>query len=53
MKELLIMQLNKKIADLAKKHCVDKDQIKITYEDYQLYYYVTKGVEVQKIVLDI
>ncbi len=53
MKQLLIAALNKKVDELAKKHLVDKDKVKITYENYQLYYYIQRGNEVEKRILEI
>lgn len=53
MKQLLIAALNKKVDELAKKHLVDKDKVKITYENYQLHYYITRGNEVEKRILEI
>jgi hypothetical protein len=53
MKQLLIAALNKKVDELAKKHLVDKDKVKITYENYQLYYYINRGNEVEKRILEI
>lgn len=53
MKQLLIAALNKKVDELSKKHLVDKDKVKITYENYQLYYYIQRGNEVEKRILEI
>lgn len=53
MKQLFIAALNKKIDELSKKHMVDKDKVKITYEQYQLFYYITRGQEVEKRILEI
>ena len=44
MKQLLIAHLNKLIDDLAKKHYVSKEQIRISYEFYQFYYYVDNNL---------
>lgn len=43
MKQLLIMQLNLKIDELAKKHMTDKANISISYENFQFFYYVNMG----------
>jgi len=43
MKQILIMQLNIKIDELAKKYMTDKANIAISYENYQFYYYVNMG----------
>lgn len=53
MKQLLIAHLNKLIDDLAKKHFVSKEQIRISYEFYKFYYYVDKGTETYKRELDL
>lgn len=52
-KQILLTHLKLKIDELAKRHLVDKDKIKITYEDYTLYYYIERGNEVEKRFLDI
>ena len=52
-KQILLTHLKQKVDELAKKHMVDKDKVKITYEDYQLFYYVDKGIEIEKRFLDI
>ena len=43
MKQILIMQLNIKIDELAKKYMTDKANIAISYENFQFYYYVNMG----------
>jgi len=53
MKQILIAALNKKIDELAKKHFVSKEQIRIAYEFYEFYYYVDKGNETTKYQLDL
>lgn len=52
-KQILLTHLKLKVEELARKHQVDKDKIKITYEDFNLYYYVDLQTEVQKRILDI
>jgi hypothetical protein len=52
-KQILLTHLKLKVEELAKKHVVDKDKVKITYEDYQLFYYIERGTEVEKRFLDI
>ncbi len=52
-KQILLTHLKLKVEELARKHQVDKDKIKITYEDFQLFYYVDLGNEIQKRFLDI
>ena len=52
-KQILLTHLKIKVEELAKKHLVDKDKVKITYEDFTLYYYIERGTEVEKIFLDI
>lgn len=53
MKQLLIAALNAKIDELAKKHMVSKEQIRIAYEFFKFYYYVDKGKETFKYELSI
>ena len=53
MKQLLIAALKQKVEELAEKHYVVKDQVTITYENYQLFYYITIYDEVEKRVLEI
>jgi predicted transcriptional regulator len=53
MKQILIAALNKKIDELSKKHIVDKDKVKITYENYQFYYYIERNGQLEKRVLDL
>ena len=53
MKQILIAALNKKIDELAKKHIVDKDKVKITYENYQCYYYIERKGQLEKRILDL
>lgn len=53
MKQLLIAALNKKVDELAKKHFVGKEQIRIAYEFYEFYYYVDKGKETLKYTLEL
>ena len=48
MKQILIAALNSKIDELSKKHFVGKEQIRITYEFYQFFYYVDRGKETTK-----
>lgn len=48
MKQLLIAALNKKVDELAKKHLVDKDKVKITYEKYEFYYYIERNGQMEK-----
>ena len=52
-KQILLTHLKLKIDELSKRHLVDKDKIKITYEDYQLFYYIERGNEIEKRFLDI
>ena len=52
-KQILLTHLKLKVEELARKHQVDKSKIKITYEEWQLFYYVDLGTEVQKKLLDI
>jgi hypothetical protein len=52
-KQILLTALRQKVEELAKKHLVDKDKVKITYENYQLYYYIERGQEIEKRFLDI
>jgi hypothetical protein len=52
-KQILLTALKQKIEELAKRHVVDKDKVKITYENYQLYYYIDRGNEQEKRFLDI
>ena len=47
MKQILILQLNIKIDELAKKHFTDKSNISISYENFQFYYYVDMGKDNQ------
>lgn len=47
MKQILIMHLNIKIDELAKKYFTDKANIAISYENFQFYYYVNIGKENQ------
>jgi hypothetical protein len=42
-KQILIMSLNIKIDELAKKYHTDKSNIAISYENFQFYYYVNLG----------
>ena len=43
MKQILIMQLNIKIDELAKNNMTDKANVAISYENFQFYYYVNMG----------
>jgi hypothetical protein len=52
-KQILLTHLKLKVEELAKKHLVDKDKVKITYEDYTLYYYIERGTEVEKRFLEL
>ena len=52
-KQILLTHLKLKVEELAKKHVVGKDKVKITYEDFTLYYYIERGTEVEKRFLDI
>ncbi len=52
-KQILLTHLKLKVEELAKKHLVDKDKVRITYEDFTLYYYIERGQEVEKRFLDI
>jgi predicted transcriptional regulator len=53
MKQILIAALNKKVDELAKKHIVDKDKVKITYENYQFYYYIERNGQMEKRILEL
>ncbi len=53
MKQLLIAALNKKVDELAKKHFVSKEQIRISYEFYEFFYYVERGNETIKYQLEL
>lgn len=53
MKEILKMHLNLKVEELAKKHLVDKDNVAILYENYQFYYLITRGTQIEKLILTI
>jgi hypothetical protein len=52
-KQILLTHLKLKVEELAKKHLVDKDKVKITFEDFTLYYYIERGQEIEKRFLDI
>jgi hypothetical protein len=52
-KELLITKLNKIVKEKAKKHFVDEEKIKITYENAVFYYLVDTGDRIEKRILDI
>ena len=47
MKQILILQLNIKIDELAKKYFTDKVNISISYENFQFFYYVNMGKQNQ------
>jgi hypothetical protein len=53
MKELLINKLNKIVKEKAKKHFVDEENIKITYEVGVFYYIVDTGERREKRILEI
>jgi hypothetical protein len=52
-KELLINKLNKIVKEKAKKHFVDEEKIKITYENAVFYYLVDTGERIEKRILEI
>ena len=51
--QILINHLNGVVDKLAKKHMVSKEQVRITYEFYQFYYYIDEGKESFKYELDL
>lgn len=53
MKELLINKLNKIVKEKAKKHFVDEEKIKITYESGVFYYLLDLGDRIEKRLLDV
>ena len=53
MKELLINKLNKIVKEKAKKHFIDEEKIKITYENGVFYYLVDLGERIEKRFLDV